>query len=464
MPLYNTGFSQLPDVGTLAYNGCRFSSLFATRLSWKLTPDNAGRTIKWAEATLTARGVATADLPGFPLASSPNLDPTMSAVRNRLSQYGGRLQFTGKGFGPFDINPPELVQVEGVTRDLAWGPKTELIDFQPLGGSRSALVEWRVTTCVPASFFAVTQPAALAVVQFNEEVAVTYDQDSYAELSVRGTLEIPLTRNSVNDRTVSDTVDSFRRRFLDFDFDLTRYRVVRRNFATSRDKRTSEWEYQLGELPPMGLPPFCSTARGRFAVRPARPSHVTTGVSWNASLRGTYAVAKGQPRRLAYDAFLSLLQYRMMASAKGFVPDPGKNDPAGQQPARPGFLSGLWELPPNPAKVNVKDPLEVYRFLLADQTARTRGKLDRRQVKAWLFYFAFDEGLYLDSREVSFEASWRLVTTIDHLLEATGLWTWEPNLVGGKGWALSVRDRSGWKGNLNANENVFEDIIVDVGL
>jgi len=77
--------------------------------------------------------------------------------------------------------------------------------------------------------------------------------------------------------------------------------------------------------------------------------------------------------------------------------------------------------------------------------------------------FSVDEGLYLDSKTTSFEASWLLLTSLQTILTASGIWRWATPSSGGNRWAMSVRSVSGWKSWLANVLNPNQDIIVDLG-
>src|SRR5262249_50161345 len=70
---------------------------------------------------------------------------------------------------------------------------------------------------------------------------------------------------------------------------------------------------------------------------------------------------------------------------------------------------------------------------------------DAKRVKAILLTFSFQEGLYLDSNEVTFEASWRLMTTFRAIFAASGLWrmvTHEPAQAADRPWDT---DKTLWR-------------------
>lgn len=480
------GYERLPDVGELSYNGVTFTSLFRSRVTMEPVEDNAMRTTRCGRLKIVAEGSATLLTPNGELVSpGETIDTVMAETLRRLKAKAGRLAYKGKGLGN------DLVVNDGAAgklRDIAFGPTTKVLEFQPMGASRSALVSWQAEALIPLIKGQVPVPvfvngdfigvqgagggAALtgvgALVQFNEECSVSYDEDNHATLTFRGTIEVPITRPTVNDRVVlRGGVDAYRKAFLNFPNDLLRYRVVRRNFTTSRDRRTCEYEMVLEELPRMGLPFGASRARGTFSVKNHKVGNsLLVNFLWICSLRGTYSINKVYPARWAWAAFVTLLKFRMEQSVRGNLPNINNPLPGQQQPppvanpvANPNFQGALL--------LNVAgNPLGAFQLLNQARNDLQAGQqaaqqLDPKNLKPLLTNFGFDEGLYLDSREtVTFEATWRLVTGLDRLLLATGVWKYS-GVEGGVRWARSTQELSGWKGNLACRLNA--DFIVDLG-
>lgn len=441
---FTTGPATLPDVGILQYNGCTFSPLFETKVSGKMVQDNAGRTVKCTEYVLTADGYVT--LPD----GATEIGPTMATLATLLQQQGGALQYQGRGFDLI-VNVPGGVPLGGATSqvDVAWGPIPELLEFQPLGAGRSAKVKWQVKVTLP-----VTATNRILFLQLNYETTVSYSEDGYSSLSIRGTMEIPLTRRpDQRTRAIgSTTVDDFRRalenRILS-GIDLSRFRVTRREFPVSRDKRTLEFTVEAEEKPYMDLPPSCTIARGSFNVRPAK---VGMGLcNWHCTLRMSYAVRADQSRRVAWVSFLALLRLRMGQSQLGNIPAGGVQ----QNPNAPAPAAGL------PAFGDLFGA--GVRALNAFQTAQAQANRPTR--RAFLIDFSIDEGLCLDSKTTTFSATWKLVTTFSHILEASGLWVKLPerDAQGRSLWAISMRDVQGSQSWLPNRLDPTLDVIVDFG-
>lgn len=440
---FTTGPATLLDAGTLSYNGCIFSPLFATTISGKVVEDNARRTRKLMEYTLTADGYVT--LP----AGEPDINRVMTDLRTTLTAQGGQLIYQGRGM---DLIVNSGVNQRGV-RDVAWGPVPELLEFQPLGAGRSAKVRWAVKVRVTefALVGNVAPKRGIPLLQFNYETEVQYGEDGYCNISVRGTLEVAMTRTpNQGIRTLTFTADDARPQVeerLMSSINLSRFRITRRNFAVSRDKRTLEWDFFIEETPYMKIPEDIIIARGTYNVRPAKAGLAL--MTWLCTLRCTYTMRPDRPRRVAWFAFLAILRHRMREADNANIPElEADNDPKKKRVKK--FIRNLIFGPQFGAWVD----------LLKDQ------EKDLKDVKkALLLDFSFDEGLYLDSKTISFSATWRIVTTISHILLASGLWTKVPekDARGQSLWAASVKGISGAKSWVANRVDPKLDIIVDFG-
>lgn len=449
---FTTGPATLPSVGTLSYNGCVFSPLFETNVSGKPIKDDAGRTVKFMDYDLVVDGYVT--LPS----GEATINGRTLLLRYLLTLQGGVLIYRGRGFD-LTVGPSEL------QRDVAWGPVPELLEFQPLGGGRSAKIKWQVKVRITGSPYSQSRP----LLQFNCETSAVYDDEGYSALHVHGTMEIPLSRQLRQEvRTLTATVDDVRSQLearifgnvvapgpalqpTDAGIDLSRFHVTRREYNVSRDKRTLKFDIEAEEKPYMDLPPDCTVAHGTYTVKPA-----TTGMGlmrWLCTLRASYVVRADRPRRVAWLAFLALLRLRMGQGNLGDIPPvQGGN----QNPDR----TALRSAPPGTASYNPSDVVRSWRGIMDRQA-----NLVQQSRRVFLIDFSFDEGLYLDSRTVSFSATWTLVMPFSHILLASGLWKKLPEVDerGENLWATSMRVVSGSQSWLRNSVAPQLDVIVDFG-
>jgi hypothetical protein len=446
---FTTGPCTMPDVGDLTYNGCIFSPLFATNVNANFVKDSANRTVRFVEYSISADGYVT--LP----TGATSINGTMATLRRLLSAQGGALTYRGRGCDII-VN---AVTLPGTTssRDVAWGPVPEILEFQPLGGGLSAKIKWQCKTRIPEVAIpaggALGGLAAIPLIQFNYDTVVSYNDDWFSTLTIRGTIEIPLTRTpSIATRTLTQTVDNVRSvidgRIMP-GIDLSRYKVARREFNVSRDKRTMEFSIGAEEKPYMDISMDCTIARGSYSVRPAKSGMGL--VTWLCTLRATYTVRPDRPRRTAWHAFLTMLRVRMLWSALGYTPGIREEG----TPDRGTIAAALLDLSKPITNAS-------YATLLKAQKDSPAFRLAR---KSWLIDLSFDEGLYLDSKTVSFSATWRLVTSVSHIILASGLWRKVPerNILGLNLWATSMRDVAGSQSWLANRLDPKLDIIVDLG-
>lgn len=435
---FATGPCTLPDIGTINYNGCDFSPLYQSTITGVAVKDAAGWTVKYMEYTLTVDGYVT--LPD-------DIDAISTLTENLqtlLSAQGGILIYSGRGFD-LAVN-----KAGSPDQDVAWGPIPEILDFQPLGPGTSAKIKWQVKFHLPQQ--TADRGHLGPVLQFNEETAVTYDEAGFSTLGIRGTLEIPLTRLTQATRRPQQTVDQFRQRFMTKiadTIDLTRFRVVRREFNITRDKRTLEWDFAAEEMPHMAPPPGMLVARGTASFSPQKSG--PGFARWNCTLRATYTVPNGQPRRLAWLAFLTLLRLRMSFGKGVAIPavaGGNQNPPApniGAQIALTVLTAGVGNLFQGIGR------LQAQNRPVAATTSN------------FLIDYRCDEGLYLDSKTVTFSATWMQVATLDGILAASGTWRKVGGAQDGKLWAASVSSISGWKSWLPNQLDPALNLIVDFG-
>jgi hypothetical protein len=421
-----TGDFVLPDpVATVSYNGVTFGPLMKSTCEDSPLPDEAGRTNKYVEIKVSIEGYVTLKSP------AATTDPQWATIRNLLTKAGGKLTYKNKGFGALNVN------ATGGQQDVKWGPVPKLLHFQPLGGSRSAMVKWECTVYVidlaaqPTFGAGQSQPC-----QWNFGLILTYDEDGYSHISIKGTLEIPMTRATIGDRSIPDVVDKYRQKWINMQLDRNFFRETDRRFDYSRDKRTCEWSIEGEELPPMPLPVGCNRARGSMTVRNVNIGGTEGGElaladlsRWAVTLRARYAVRADFPRRRAYQDFLQLLWVRFWCAENA------QND----------------VVPPKNPPSLVFDPSQPN----APQAPNVG-------MSAVLYGFSLDEGLYLDSKEIGFEATWFVPTQWYALIQSIGVWSKGAG-QGQTEWKASAGAFFGWRSWLGDFIDPKADIIVDLG-
>ena len=86
-------------------------------------------------------------------------------------------------------------------------------------------------------------------------------------------------------------------------------------------------------------------------------------------------------------------------------------------------------------------------------------------MRALLVNVSSEEGMYLDSKNTGFSASWQLVTLFDVILSASGMWRKVPerDAQGNNLWATSIQRLSMSQSWLPNPVDPSLDIIVDFG-
>src|SRR5581483_718208 len=191
--------SLLPVKGNVVYNGVTFPVETQTLgIDGKAHYDPAGRTVTYMEWTVTLKSVWAA-------APGDTIDATMTTLRRTLMTPGGQFIYNAKGFGSLVVNAPLRVPQQDPA-DVAWGPKPQEFKWRPLGANLAAEVTWSVTVCVPEC----TTAAYLGKIAAGTySVTFAVDPQGYTTRTVSGTLEIPMTRRTVEDRSLPDTADSY---------------------------------------------------------------------------------------------------------------------------------------------------------------------------------------------------------------------------------------------------------------
>jgi len=476
----DTGAAPLPDFGSLKYNGVAFSALFHSHIAGRVVKDDAGRITKFLEWRLEVEVVVTLPADMLPDLSSSNTNQVWENLRKKLSAQGGTLTYQGRGFGNVLINQPG----GGGVRDVAFGPRPEIIDFQPYGRGRSARLTWACVFTVTelpitgtTTLKTASDPTNFSILQMNYEAGVTFDDAGYSTQSVRGVLEVPITRTPDESRKLQRMVDAFRQAWLDLQVDLTNFKMPRRSFTFSPDRRTINWSFEAEELPPMRMPPGCPRARGSMRVRPLKTGKALllyNSISWAVDLTVTYTVRRDWPRYTSLYHFYALLWYRMHCASLDAWAPPGfqeagvdKPENAPQQPApkndpyTPMTWNNFLDLLAPGAGAGF-DIQAYFRRQFSALGNEQKKKLPK--ARAILMDFGFEEGLYEDSPSITYNASWTAIVPMSALMAATGMWRQAVVDPDATLWQASIKDIAGWSSWLENHPNPAADVVVDLNL
>lgn len=179
---------------TLSYNGYTFGG--ASKVKWTATPvrDDAGRTVIYTRYEINVEAVITPD-------DQEDCDSALNTIQRLLAEDGKSLVFTGAGGGTI-IN---VNRASGGKRDVAWGPKPQVLKWESLGADQAALVNWTVIANVSVCE---TSTRWTGVMAFGYDISYDYDKGGYATKTITGYLQIAQTRTL--DGTPADSADNYR--------------------------------------------------------------------------------------------------------------------------------------------------------------------------------------------------------------------------------------------------------------
>lgn len=172
--------AHLALVGQLAYNGYEFDGSARVTARVEFVYDDAGRTVLYHRHTITVH---------FFVHDVADTDGDFLSIRAKLSKPGKKLTFTGHGFGN-DL----IVNREdgGGLRDVKWGPTPRIINWTPVGSSKTCEAIWEVAACVPVCD---TNGVHRTTGVMSVNYGVTFSIDKgFTTRTIDGHLEIAQTR------------------------------------------------------------------------------------------------------------------------------------------------------------------------------------------------------------------------------------------------------------------------------
>lgn len=276
----------LLNSGVFSYNGVSFLSLYKSKVEVKPVKDSAGR-------ALVARAYML-DVEGR-IAGVGSTDATLAAMRIALEKPAGALVYTGKGFGPLNVNVP------GGVYDAAYGPWPEVLSWEPIGNNQGCLVRWKCMTELPCE----ENPVMQGVIEYVWSESWDIDEEGYTTRTIEGHVTIQATRAEVDSRAIPDNADAYRERVVP---ELPAAFQRTQNYKLSEDKRTLEFHVKDEELP-QPLPDGVATASVRHKVTWRRPGK---GAPANAShtISGTLTLPARTPKGYVLEKIMLILRAR----------------------------------------------------------------------------------------------------------------------------------------------------------
>lgn len=281
----------LPATGEISYNGYTFpAETETTGIDARAVLDQAKRTVSHVVYNISLRW--------FVLGGSNSIGTTMNTLKQQLLAQAGELVYSTKGFGDFSINTSTI-------KDVMWGPIPRSFRFKPKGRDNAAECNWTVEVAVPTCSAAVYEGA---IMEFNYRASYEIDRGGYTTRNVSGYLRIPQTRATQGTRTLSDSADAYRERFVPAAPEG--FRRERQTFTIDESKSRLDFSYadvQMAlNIPPAGV----IEVTANHSVSITQPNSFA---QWQGTISATYEVARDKPRGLAFAAFVALFNSRIQA-------------------------------------------------------------------------------------------------------------------------------------------------------
>jgi hypothetical protein len=338
------------------YNGFRFDPAATETLavSCRPIPDEAKRTIKYVEVNLTLRTeiyISEFDFDENNVAL-PSTDLDMDDAIRRLSSQGGSLNYQGKGFGSLNINTSgNDGNIKNTGQwDVAWGPTPLSVDCKPIADNCAWELTWSVRVCIPECDLAQYQNT---IMSFNYDVDYSTDYGGYTTRTIRGFIEIPLTRQSQGNRQITTTADDYRQQII-CQVPSGFRDAGGGSYTLSSDRRRLDFQFVHSQLP--GIVPPKGVVKCSMAMRTQNFAQMNF-FRWLFTVEATYEMAAGQFQKAAAVHFRRVIADRVIRIQKvldkqGAVAPKGPGIPGQAAMDLAGALTGINQgagiLPVNP--------------------------------------------------------------------------------------------------------------------
>ncbi len=286
-------------------------------------------------------------------------------------------------------------------KDVDYGPKIRKCSITPVGSARAANLKLIIEAKIPQCDDARYQQTPMAM---NYE-AHWHIRDGITSRTVTGYIEIPMTRTTQTNRTPPDDADKYRERLQNSV--PPGFKRTFQDFRDSKNKRRLDFTFVDEELDSDNPPPDeAIEIKDRHRVRSSLKEGFT---SWTSSFSASIRVKKGADRQAQWTAFYTFIKDRYEQIVNGQLPD---------------GVAGLVSVIP----------------------------LD----------YEFVEEIH--DRLIEFAISVRVITSLQTILKASGIWRPYPAAAGDWGtWATSL-DNDAWslRGYANMASLPTDDVIVDL--
>lgn len=189
----STFFAQDAEI---SYNGFVFPPVTNSKATIVQEYTKDGRSVKYLTIAITVEAFITQYDKASPDGTTGGytIDRHMDEIRKRLSQPCQILSFNFQGLGNIQINGSRNTTAGTPIYDVDYGPKPQVLDWQPLGGSLGARIEWLVTTRIPPC--TASNTGLSGIIDFGYEVNWSIGDPGWLTRTVKGYVELAATRRS----------------------------------------------------------------------------------------------------------------------------------------------------------------------------------------------------------------------------------------------------------------------------
>ena len=287
------------STGEFTYNGYTFTGAHQITVSEDPILDDAKRTVKYSEITITVTAVvADEDSDGDEIST----DDLIEGIRKKLCVVGAPLTFKNKGFGSTMV----VNKSADGTRDVNFGPIPGEFRWAPIGNDLACEIQWSVKVHLPECAY-YTGYRGIRALTFD----MSFDVDDAGDTTrtISGGLEIAMTINK-DGKTIPDTADAYWKQIY-----VEPIPGFKRSTRRGLNKSKNTLEFTIIDQ--------------QIKSRNAYPMHVTDisgthRVSWSKSSKGSLQHINNlsvkitpearAPGEMAWVIFLALVRQRMSAA------------------------------------------------------------------------------------------------------------------------------------------------------
>jgi hypothetical protein len=175
-------------VSDISYNGFKFPPFCKCKATIVPEYTKNNQATKWLVVAITVEFIVTQwDARS---SSHPTIDSEMAEIRQRLTQPGQVLNFYLQGLGNIQVGDNTL------NLDVNYGPKPQVLDWEPLGGGLAARCEWLCVTWLDPCYGGGNSQPQNRFIDFSYELEWTLDKGGFLSRVVTGEMEIAAIRQA----------------------------------------------------------------------------------------------------------------------------------------------------------------------------------------------------------------------------------------------------------------------------